>query len=82
MFSEYDKNDNIFKPHGSNLENYKKYIDLRLENMAYHEISKILGIPLRTLYGWTEKTKKNIKCFRKYSKSEKLDVISEKFGCL
>ena len=79
MFGVY-KNDNcVFKPRVKFRDAYEHFIDLKLENEAYYEISNVTGVPVKTLYEWNQKTKNNVSYFRKNNSNEKIKLFCEKF---
>lgn len=79
MFGVY-KNDNcVFKPRVKFREAYEHFIDLKLENEAYYEISNLTGVPVKTLYEWNQKTKNNVNYFRKNNSNEKINLFWERF---
>jgi hypothetical protein len=78
-FGVYKDDNCVFKPRVKFRDAYEHFIDLKLENEAYYEISNVTGVPVKTLYEWNQKTKNNVNYFRKNNSNEKIKIFCEKF---
>jgi hypothetical protein len=78
-FGVYKDDNCVFKPRVKFRDAYEHFIDLKLENEAYYEISNVTGVPVKTLYEWNQKTKNNVNYFRKNNSNEKIKLFCEKF---